>query len=127
MARYEWQDLPKPINAFTTRNTKMKNLNTGEVIQYYSANTKIVVAQKAVTPSGTFYRTRSAEHHCLNWAFEAAALGLPNEVAPLALDCSTQTAGSRSEKTKISRREATSKSGEKHPFHALLRRFFSRS
>ena len=27
---------------------------------------------------------------------------LPNEVAPLALDCSTQTAGSRSEKTKIS-------------------------
>lgn len=127
MARYEWQDLPKPINAFTTRNTKLKNLNTGEVIQYYSANTKIVVAQKAVTPSGTFYRTRSAEHHCLNWAFEASALGLPNEVAPLALDYSTQTTDSRSKKTKISQREVTSKSGEKRPFFALLRKLFYRS
>lgn len=125
MTKYEWQDLPKPINAFTTRNTKMKNLNTGEIIQYYSANTKIVVVQKAVTPSGTFYRTRSAEHHRLNWAFEASALGLPNEVAPLAQDCSTQTSF-RNKKTKTSQRKGSSKSGEKRPFCALLRRFLSR-
>lgn len=79
----DWKDV-KPINAFTSRNTAMYNLNTGEVVQYYSANTKIVVVQKYVTPSGTYYRTRSAEHHDLNWAFEASALGLPNEKAPSA-------------------------------------------
>ena len=77
----DWKDV-KPINAFTSRNTAMYNLNTGEVVQYYSANTKIVVVQKYVTPSGTYYRTRSAEHHDLNWAFEASAFGLPNEAAP---------------------------------------------
>ena len=80
--KYEWEDLPKPINAFTTRNTVMMNLNTGKVVQYYGANTKIVLVQKKTTPKGTYYRTRSAEHHSLNWAFEASAFGLPNEKAP---------------------------------------------
>ena len=78
-----WEDLPKPINAFTVRHASMLNLNTGEIVQYYSANTKIVVAQKALTEQGTFYRTASAEHHSLNWAFEASALGLPDGKAPL--------------------------------------------
>lgn len=77
-----WEDLPRPLNAFTVRNAAMVNLNNGEVIRYYSANTKIVLAQKAITPKGTFYRTREAEHHFLNYAFEAASFGLPNEFAP---------------------------------------------
>lgn len=79
-----WTELPKPLNVFTTRDTVMKNLNTGKIIQHYSANTRLTMAQKCVTPKGTFYRTRSAKEHGLNWAFEAAALGLPNEVAPSA-------------------------------------------
>ena len=78
-----WEDLPKPVNAFTTRQAAMWNLNTGEAVQHYLANTKIMVVQKCITELGTFYRTASAEHHNLNWAFEAAALGLPNEIAPL--------------------------------------------
>ena len=79
-----WTELPKPLNVFTTRDTVMKNLNTGKIIQHYSANTRLTMAQKCITPKGTFYRTRSAKEHGLNWAFEAPALGLPNEVAPSA-------------------------------------------
>ena len=82
--KYEWKDLPKPMNCFTVRNATMKNLNTGKIIQYYSANTKIVVTQKCVTPTATYYRTREAAHHYLNYAFEASAFGLPNEIAPSA-------------------------------------------
>lgn len=77
-----WEDLPKPLNCFTVRNATMINLNTKKIIQHYSANTKIVVVQKCVTEKGTYYRTDSARHHYLNYAFEATALGLPNEVAP---------------------------------------------
>lgn len=80
--KYNWEDLPKPLNCFTVRNATMINLNTKKIIQYYSANTKIVVVQKCVTEKGTYYRTDSARHHYLNYAFEATALGLPNEVAP---------------------------------------------
>lgn len=80
---YLWTDLPKPKNVFTVRNAVMKNLNTGEIIQHYSANTKIVVVQKCVTPDATYYRTETAKHHFLNYAFEASAFGLPNEEAPL--------------------------------------------
>ena len=82
--KYIWQDLPEPISCFTIRNACMKNLNTGEIIQYYSANTKIMVVQKCVTPKGTYYRTESAKHNFLNFAFEASAFGLPNEFAPSA-------------------------------------------
>lgn len=82
--KYVWKDLPKDLNCFTVRNSTMRNLNTGEIIQYYSANTKIVVVQKCITEKGTYYRTRPAEHQNLNWAFEASALGLPNEKAPSA-------------------------------------------
>lgn len=81
--RYIWQDLPERKNCFTIRNAAMINLNTGEIIRHYSANTKIVVVQKCVTPDCTYYRTQDAAHHYLNHAFEASAFGLPNEVAPL--------------------------------------------
>lgn len=82
--KYAWQDLPEKKNCFTVRNAAMINLNTSKVVQYYSANTKIVVVQKCVTTKGTFYRTAEAAHHYLNYAFEAQALGLPNEKAPSA-------------------------------------------
>lgn len=77
-----WEDLPKPANTFTTRSAIMYDLNASKAVQYYSANTKIVVVQKCVTEKGSFYRTASARENSLNWAFEATALGLPNEIAP---------------------------------------------
>ena len=80
--KYLWTDLPKPKNVFTVRSAVMRNLNTGEIVQHYSANTKIVVVQKCVTPDVTYYRTESAKHHFLNYAFEASAFGLPNKIAP---------------------------------------------
>lgn len=80
--KYIWEDLPKPLSCFTVCNTAMFNLNTKKVVQYYSTNTKIEVVQKCVTENGTFYRTDSARHHYLNYAFKATALGLPNEIAP---------------------------------------------
>ncbi len=82
--KYVWEDLPRSTNCFTTRSATMRNLNTGEIVQSYAANTKLVVVQKCVTGKGTYYRTYSAKHHNLNWAFEASALGLPNEKAPSA-------------------------------------------
>lgn len=81
---YNWQPLEKPLSVFTVRNAIMKNLNTGEIVQHYSANTKLVMYEKCVTEIGTFYRTFTAAHHYLNYAFEASALGLPNEFAPSA-------------------------------------------
>lgn len=80
--KYIWQDLPEKKNVFTVRSATMRNLNTGEIVQHYSANTKLSMAQKCITENGTYYRTYSAAHHDLNWAFEASALGLPNEKAP---------------------------------------------
>lgn len=80
--KYVWQDLSKPLNVFTARNATMRDLNKNKIVQYYAANTKIMVTQKCVTESGTFYRTESAKEKGLNWAFEAAAFGLPNEFAP---------------------------------------------
>lgn len=82
--KYEWKDLPKPLNCFTVRSATMVNLNTGKIISNYAANTKIVVVQKCVTPTGAFYRTAEAKHHYLNYAFRASAFGLPDEKAPSA-------------------------------------------
>ena len=82
--KYVWKDLPKPLNCFTIRSARMVNLNTGRIVSNYAANTKIVVVQKCVTPNITYYRTQEAAHHFLNYAFEAAAFGLPNEKAPSA-------------------------------------------
>lgn len=82
--KYVWEDLPERKNCFTIKNTAMVNLNTGKPIQHYSTNTRITLVQKCVTPGKTFYRTSDAAHHCLNYAFEASAFGLPNEKAPSA-------------------------------------------
>lgn len=82
MREYKWVDLPKPLNVFTTRNTAMMNLNTGKIVQHYAANTKLTMVQKCTTDGVTYYRTQSAEHHFLNYAFVAQDFGLPNEVAP---------------------------------------------
>lgn len=82
--KYIWEDLPKPLNCFTVRSAIMFNLNTGKIVNNYSANTKIVVVQKCITPNCTYYRTNEARHHYLNYAFRAADFGLPNEVAPSA-------------------------------------------
>lgn len=82
MIEYKWEDLPKPLDVFTVRNAVMVNLNNGKVVQYYGSNTKLTMAQKCVTPEKTYYRTRSAEHHYLNYAFEAKDFGLQNEIAP---------------------------------------------
>lgn len=78
----DWKDLPKPLNCFTVRSAVLKNLNTGKIVRHYLANTKIVLVQKCVMPNCTYYRTAEAAHHYLNYAFEASAFGLPNEIAP---------------------------------------------
>lgn len=94
--KIEWVPLEKPLSVFTTRNTVMWNLNNGAIVQHYSANTKLSMAEKAVTVNGTYYRTLSAAHHYLNFAFEASALGLPNEFAPSAPNNFSQDAGKSS-------------------------------
>lgn len=94
----DWLDLPKRMNCFTVRNAAMYNLNTGKIIQYYSANTKIAVVQKCVTTEGTFYRTAEAAHHYLNYAFKASAFGLPDEKAPSAPSPKTTPLGKLSKK-----------------------------
>lgn len=80
--KFDWKDLPERKNCFTVRNATMRNLDTGKIIQYYSANTRITVVQKCVTETNTYYRTRYAVEQDLDWAFEASAFGLPNEAAP---------------------------------------------
>lgn len=78
----DWKDLPEKKTVFTVRSAAMKNLNTGQIVQNYSANTRIDVVQKCVTDDNTYYRTWSAAYNNLNWAFEASVFGLPNESAP---------------------------------------------
>lgn len=78
-----WQDLPKPENLFTARSAVMKDLDKNKIVQHYLMNTKISLAQKAQVGEKIYYRTRTAKEKGLNWAFEASAFGLPNDVAPL--------------------------------------------
>ena len=80
--KYVWEDLPKPLNCFTVKNTAMVNLNTGKAVRHYATNTKLVVVQKCVTPKCTYYRTNEAYHHYLNYAFKASDFGLPDDIAP---------------------------------------------
>lgn len=128
--KYVWQDLPKPLNCFTIRSAVLRNLNTGEIIQHYSANTKIVVVQKCVTESGTYYRTASAEHHYLNFAFEASALGLPNEIASPAPSHSflnsTQDTGSLAAKTRERQKTAPKRTSSKGEEKKSKFNFFSK-
>ena len=78
----DWQDLPDRKNLFTKRNAVMRDLHTKKIIQHYASNTKIAVVQKCNYKGMTYYRTNSAKENGLDWAFEAPAFGLPNEVAP---------------------------------------------
>lgn len=135
---YNWEDLPKPLNCFTVRNATMVNLNTGKIVSNYSANTKIVVVQKCVTPKGTFYRTREAENNYLNYAFKASAFGLPDEKAPpvhsskpnsleKTLKHTPASLTSRPvKKQKVSQTVASSEGGEKKPRKGWLRNIFRR-
>lgn len=133
--RYEWKDLPKPLNCFTVRSARMINLNTGKTVSNYSANTKIVVVQKCVTPDKTYYRTDAAAHHYLNYAFEASAFGLPNEKAPSApsstspnkIKPKTATRTKKADsKTKTEPKNVLSKDGEAKHSNSWLKRFFRR-
>lgn len=83
MSNIPWQDIDS-VSAFTKRNTTMRNILTKEIIQYYSANTKLTMVQKANYGGTTYYRTASARDKDLDWGFEATAFGLPNEAAPSA-------------------------------------------
>lgn len=137
--KYNWQDLPEKKNCFTVRNATMVNLNTGRIIQHYSANTKIALVQKCVMPDKTYYRTQEAAHHYLNYAFEASAFGLPNEKAPsvpsskpnsldkIHLDTSPETRTHNPVKKQKSIKKASApKGGEEKRLRSWLRRIFRR-
>lgn len=127
-----WVDLEKPKSAFTVRNATMRDLRNGEVIQYYSANTKIVVVQKCITEQGTFYRTSPAMTKSLDWAFEASAFGLPNEFAPPSKTLSNSLSFKKPEvappvekQKRKSNKPPKGGEGDK-PKKSLIRRLFSR-
>lgn len=136
--KYEWKNLPKPLSCFTARSATMTDLKTGKIIQHYSANTKLVMAQKCITEKGTFYRTASAKQHSLNWAFEASALGLPNDKAPSAPSApkSLKKPNSRSksvprtpvsnEKQKVIQNVPKPKDGEAKGLRGFLKKIFRR-
>lgn len=140
-ANRKWQDLPKRLNCFTIRNAAMIDLDTKEIIRHYSANTKIVVVQKCVTPEGTYYRTAESALHGLNHAFKGTAFGLPDEEAPSApirklsaLSSNTHTTlhekgrsfSLSTETNKHSRKESSPKDGEESLSRGWLRKLFRR-
>lgn len=140
-ANREWQDLPKRLSCFTVRNATMIDLDTKEIIRHYSANTKIAVVQKCVTPEGTYYRTAESALHGLNHAFKGTAFGFPDEEAPSApirkfsaLGPNTHTTlhekgrsfSLSTETNKHSRKEGSSKDGEEKPSRGWLKKFFRR-
>lgn len=136
--KYNWKDLPKPLSCFTVRSATMTDLSSGKIIQHYSANTKLVMAQKCVTSEGTFYRTASAKQHSLNWAFGASALGLPNDKAPSAPSAPKSLKKTVSRPKPVSRTPAPVRKqksvqntpkpngGEAKGFRGLLKRIFRR-
>lgn len=132
--KYIWEDLPEALNCFTVRNATMVNLNTGKIVRHFSTNTKIVVVQKCVTSNGTYYRTREAAHHYLNYAFEAAAFGLPNEIAPPAHSTapskkkitSGTSAPNPAEKQTNAKKAALSKGGEARHHKNFFKKIFRR-
>lgn len=115
--KYRWEDLPSRLNLFTVRSAVQRNMDSGKIVQNYSANTRITVVQKCVTPEKTYYRTETAKREHLNWAFEASAFGLPNEEAPSVPDSTplkespthSQTCGDK--KQKSTRRSKSPKDG----------------
>lgn len=133
--KYVWENLPKRLSCFTVRNASMVNLGTGKIVRRYSANTKINVVQKCVTPTATYYRTAEAAENHLNYAFEASAFGLPNEPAPSEPSKLLEEKHSNSTpaptprpvtKQKVSQKVASSKDGEEARRQGLLRRLLRR-
>lgn len=137
----DWQDLPTKKNCFTVRNAVMKDLDKRKIVRYFSANTKIVVTQKCVTEKGTYYRTEAAKDHGLNWAFEASAFGLPDEIAPSVLSSKSNSLDSISnhtitksvrrtkkptKKQKVIQKAAIPKDGEEQQREGWLSRIFHR-
>ena len=129
----KWKDLPKEQGYFTKRSAVMVDLDKNKIVQYYSANTKIVVVQKCVTPEKTYYRTRPAAEKGLNWVFEASVFGLPNEKAPSVHNRNVFTIKpvlSQAEETKqkSSQKPNASNDGERHKasIFSKLKRFFKR-
>lgn len=133
-----WEDLPKPLNCFTVKNTTMVNLNNGKIVSNYSTNTKIVLVQKCVTESGTYYRTRDAAYNYLNYAFKASAFGLPDEKAPSAPSTTTKPNSSNvkrkksetrtqpTKKTKNTPKTVAPNGGEKQRHRGWLSKLFRR-
>lgn len=80
----EWLDLPKKESCFVKMDTNMVDYSTGKVVDPCFSGTKITVVQKCNTREGTIYRTEYARENDLDWGLEAKALGLPDEIAPLA-------------------------------------------
>jgi hypothetical protein len=136
--KYVWEDLPERKNCFTVRNASMINLNTGKIVRQYVANTRINVVQKCNMSGKTYYRTSEAAHHYLNYAFEASAFGLPNELAPSApstedfspnsnIESASRTHHSRlQEKQKSIQKVVPSNGGGRGRLRALARRIFRR-
>ena len=135
--KYNWVDLPKPLNCFTVRSATMVNLNNGKIVSNYAANTKIVVVQKCVTETGTYYRTSEAEHHYLNYAFRASAFGLPDEKAPSVPTSSSNSLRKSTTKKPKSRttsvkkqtsakKTANPKDGGEKRFGSWIKRIFGR-
>lgn len=136
---YVWKDLPEKKNCFTVRSATMFNLDTGKIVNNYSANTKIVVVQKCVGPKCTYYRTAEAVRHGLNYAFRAADFGLPDEKAPSAhsskpnsLESTTLKQPKARKKTpakkqKSPQKVASPKDGEDRRPRSWLKRLFRRA
>lgn len=130
--KYIWQELPKRLNVFTTRNAFLVDLQTGKIVQYYSSNTRITLVEKCVTPEKTYYRTESSVRKDLDWAFEAAAFGLPNEEAPSApqIPLFPQSQGQSQplvEKQTPHNQGEVSKDGEKQRPRHFWRRIFRKN
>lgn len=128
----DWEDLPRPLNCFTVRSVTLRNLDTGGIIRYYSANTKIVVVQKCVRPEGTYYRTAAAAERGRNYAFPASAFGLQDEVAPLEHIANNSqskpeqkgTHTNSGKKHTVAKKPHAPKNGEERGAKGFLRRIF---
>ena len=129
--KYFWKDLPERKSYFTVRSARMVNLDNGKIVSNYPVNTKIAVVQKCVTPSRTYYRTAEAVQHKVNYAFEAAAFGLPNEKAPSvpSLSHSKPKLEKRAQKPAVKEKSIQKKPSPKDgeaPKKSWLKRLFGR-
>lgn len=128
-----WEDLPKPLNCFTVREAVMFDFDTKKIVRCYSANTKILVVQKSVTPTATFYRTSESARYDRNYVFKASAFGLPDEKAPseplASSDSHTESSfimDSTLKKTHTTQERHSSNDGETSAKRSWLKRLFRR-